>query len=77
MLPPIAPRQRARLLATTASAVVHETQKERGATSIFLVSNLLTNLHASAYFIQVAYGGVLFIAVLLGARLLRGAATAS
>jgi ribose transport system permease protein len=48
-----------------------------GATSIFLVSNLLTNLHASAYFIQVAYGGVLFIAVLLGARLLRGAATAS
>jgi ribose transport system permease protein len=47
-----------------------------GAASIFLVSNLLTNLHASAYFIQVAYGGVLFIAVLLGARLLRGAAAA-
>jgi ribose transport system permease protein len=47
-----------------------------GAASIFLVSNLLTNLHASAYFIQVAYGGVLFIAVLLGARLLRGTAAA-
>lgn len=39
-----------------------------GAASIFLLENLLTNLHASAYFIQVAYGGVLFIAVLLGAR---------
>jgi ribose transport system permease protein len=39
-----------------------------GASSIFLLENLLTNLHASAYFIQVAYGGTLFIAVLLGAR---------
>lgn len=39
-----------------------------GAASIFLLENLLTNLHASAYFIQVAYGGVLFIAVLLGSR---------
>jgi ribose transport system permease protein len=38
-----------------------------GASSIFLLENLLTNLHASAYFIQVAYGGTLFIAVLLGA----------
>jgi ribose transport system permease protein len=47
-----------------------------GAASIFLLSNLLTNLHASAYFIQVAYGGVLFIAVLLGARLISGMATA-
>ena len=42
-----------------------------GATSIFLLENLLTNLHASAYFIQVAYGGVLFIAVLLGATVFR------
>lgn len=39
-----------------------------GAASIFLLENLLTNLHTSAYFIQFAYGGVLFIAVLLGAR---------
>jgi len=39
-----------------------------GAMSIFLLENLLTNLHASAYFIQVAYGGVLLIAILLGAR---------
>ncbi|MHB1835034.1 MAG: ABC transporter permease [Solirubrobacteraceae bacterium] len=39
-----------------------------GAASIFLLENLLTNLHASAYFIQVAYGGVLLIAILLGAR---------
>ncbi len=39
-----------------------------GAASIFLLENLLTNLHASAYFIQVAYGAVLLIAVLLGAR---------
>ena len=42
-----------------------------GATSIFLLENLLTNLHASAYFIQVAYGGVLFVAVLLGATVFR------
>lgn len=47
-----------------------------GAASIFLLNNLLTNLHASAYFIQVAYGGVLFFAVLLGARLISGAAAA-
>jgi ribose transport system permease protein len=40
-----------------------------GATCIFLLENLLTSLHASAYFIEVAYGGVLFIAVLFGARL--------
>ena len=40
-----------------------------GAASIFLLENLLTNLHASAYFINVAYGGVLFIAVVLGARM--------
>ena len=40
-----------------------------GAASIFLLENLLTELHASAYFIQVAYGGVLFVAVLLGARI--------
>jgi ribose transport system permease protein len=42
-----------------------------GAASIFLLENLLTNLHASAYFIQVAYGGTLFIAVLLGSRVFR------
>ena len=30
-----------------------------GATCIFLLENLLTSLHASAYFIEVAYGGVL------------------
>jgi ribose transport system permease protein len=40
-----------------------------GATCIFLLENLLTSLHASAYFIEVAYGGVLFVAVLFGARL--------
>jgi ribose transport system permease protein len=40
-----------------------------GAACIFLLENLLTSLHASAYFIEVAYGGVLFIAVLFGARL--------
>jgi ribose transport system permease protein len=47
-----------------------------GATSIFLLENLLTDLHASAYFIQVAYGAVLFIAVVLGARLFRQEAPA-
>jgi ribose transport system permease protein len=40
-----------------------------GAGSIFILVNLLTDLHASAYYIQVAYGGVLLVAVLLGARL--------
>lgn len=47
-----------------------------GAASIFLLENLLTNLHASAYFIQVAYGAVLFIAVVLGARVFRQEALA-
>ncbi|WP_249018869.1 ABC transporter permease [Conexibacter sp. S30A1] len=46
-----------------------------GATSIFLLENLLTELHASAYFIQVAYGGVLFIAVILGSRAFKSEAT--
>jgi ribose transport system permease protein len=40
-----------------------------GAACIFLLENLLTSLHASAYFIEVAYGGVLFVAVLFGARI--------
>jgi ribose transport system permease protein len=40
-----------------------------GAACIFLLENLLTSLHASAYFIQVAYGGVLLVSVVLGARL--------
>jgi len=40
-----------------------------GATCIFLLENLLTSLHASAYFIQVAYGGALFVAVLFGSRI--------
>jgi ribose transport system permease protein len=47
-----------------------------GATCIFLLENLLTSLHASAYFIEVAYGGVLFVAVLFGARLFNRAAPA-
>jgi ribose transport system permease protein len=42
-----------------------------GAASIFLLENLLTSLHASAYFIQVAYGAVLFLAVIMGSRLFR------
>jgi ribose transport system permease protein len=40
-----------------------------GAGCIFVLENLLTDLHASAYFIQVAYGGVLLVAILLGSRL--------
>jgi ribose transport system permease protein len=40
-----------------------------GAASIFILENLLTDLHASAYYIQVAYGGVLFVAIMLGSRL--------
>jgi ribose transport system permease protein len=47
-----------------------------GAVCIFLLENLLTSLHASAYFIEVAYGGVLFIAVLFGARLFNRAVPA-
>jgi ribose transport system permease protein len=45
-----------------------------GATCIFLLENLLTSLHASAYFIEVAYGGVLFVAVLFGSRIFNRAA---
>jgi ribose transport system permease protein len=40
-----------------------------GAVCIFLLENLLTSLHASAYAIQFAYGAVLLVAVLFGARL--------
>jgi ribose transport system permease protein len=47
-----------------------------GATCIFLLENLLTSLHASAYFIEVAYGGVLFIAVLFGSRIFNRTAAA-
>ena len=47
-----------------------------GATCIFLLENLLTSLHASAYFIEVAYGGVLFVAVLFGARIFNRTAPA-
>lgn len=47
-----------------------------GATCIFLLENLLTSLHASAYFIEVAYGGVLFIAVLFGSRIFNRVAPA-
>jgi ribose transport system permease protein len=47
-----------------------------GATCIFLLENLLTSLHASAYFIEIAYGGVLFVAVLFGSQIFnRTAAT--
>jgi ribose transport system permease protein len=48
-----------------------------GAACIFILENLLTDLHASAYFIQVAYGGVLLLAVLLGSRLFRRPAVAT
>jgi ribose transport system permease protein len=48
-----------------------------GAATIFLLENLLTELHASAYFIQVAYGGVLFLAVILGAKVLNRPAEAT
>jgi ribose transport system permease protein len=40
-----------------------------GAVCIFLLENLLTSLHASSYAVQFAYGGVLLVAVLFGARL--------
>jgi ribose transport system permease protein len=40
-----------------------------GAGCVFILENLLTDLHASAYFIQVAYGGVLLVAILVGSRL--------
>jgi ribose transport system permease protein len=40
-----------------------------GGISIFLLETLLTNLHTNAYYIQVAYGGVLFIAVIVGSRI--------
>jgi len=48
-----------------------------GALSIFLLENLLTSLHASAYAIQFAYGGVLLVAVLFGAKLFNRPAAAA
>ncbi|HEY1777976.1 MAG TPA: ABC transporter permease [Solirubrobacteraceae bacterium] len=45
-----------------------------GAVCIFLLENLLTSLHASAYAIQFAYGAVLLVAVLFGSRLFNRAA---
>jgi ribose transport system permease protein len=48
-----------------------------GAGCIFILENLLTDLHASAYFIQVAYGGVLLVAILLGSRLFTRPAVAT
>ncbi len=48
-----------------------------GATCIFLLTNLLTSLHASAFFIEVAYGGTLLIAVVVGSLLFTRAAGTS
>lgn len=48
-----------------------------GASCVFFLEDLLTSLHTSAYFIQVAYGGVLFIAIALGSRLFARPAVAS
>jgi ribose transport system permease protein len=42
-----------------------------GATCIFLLNNLLAALHVSAQLIQVAYGGALLLAVVLGGLLNR------
>lgn len=48
-----------------------------GAVCIFLLENLLTSLHASAYAIQFAYGAVLLVAVLFGAKLFNRPAAAA
>lgn len=40
-----------------------------GAAAIFLVQNLLSALHVDAYWLQVAYGGMLIIGSVIGAQL--------
>jgi ribose transport system permease protein len=40
-----------------------------GASAIFLVQNLLSALHVNAYWLQVAYGGMLIVGSVLGAQL--------
>lgn len=48
-----------------------------GAACIFLIQNLLTFLHVNAEWLQVVYGGVLVIAVVLSSRLAPSAAADS
>jgi len=40
-----------------------------GASAIFLVQNLLSALHVDAYWLQVAYGGMLIVGSVIGAQL--------
>jgi ribose transport system permease protein len=40
-----------------------------GAAAIFLVQNLLSALHINAYWLQVAYGGMLIVGCVIGAQL--------
>jgi ribose transport system permease protein len=40
-----------------------------GASAIFLVQNLLSALHVNAYWLQVAYGGMLIVGSVIGAQL--------
>jgi ribose transport system permease protein len=40
-----------------------------GAAAIFLVQNLLSALHVNAYWLQVAYGGMLIVGCVIGAQL--------
>ena len=40
-----------------------------GAAAIFLVQNLLSALHINAYWLQVAYGGMLIVGCIIGAQL--------
>lgn len=47
-----------------------------GATSVYLIQNLIAALGVSVFYLQVAYGGVLLIAVVLGSKLARIGSTA-
>jgi ribose transport system permease protein len=48
-----------------------------GATCIYLLNNLLAALHVSSNYVQVAYGGVLLVAVVLGAVVINRSRTAT
>ena len=48
-----------------------------GAACIYLLNNLLAALHVSSNYVQVAYGGVLLVAVVLGALVINRSRTAT
>ena len=53
----------------SAAAAAACSARSSGASAIFLVQNLLSALHVDAYWLQVAYGGMLIVGSVIGAQL--------